>query len=93
MTYQVVGTYGRNYGAQGVCKTPACELRVDRRTSRRDQWSFHVDIRGPVINRYNLSFHAVAAFDTGEFYEERFGLRLGLIWQGSYGSKRPSSQN
>jgi hypothetical protein len=93
VTYQVVGTYGRNYGAQGVCKTPACELRVDRRTSRRDQWSFHVDIRGPVINRYNLSFHTAAAFDTGEFYEERFGLRLGLIWQGSYGSKRPSSQN
>ncbi len=84
VSYQALGTYSRNYGAQGVCQTSACEDRGDERTDRRDQWSFVVAFQGRLPVEGNLSYNAAVSVDTGEFYENGVGLRLGLTWQGRY---------
>lgn len=83
--YELLGTYSRNYGAQGVCQTSACTSRGDERTDRRDQWSFRFNVRGPLSQQHNLRFRVSAALDTGEFYEERVGGSFALLWQGPLG--------
>jgi len=82
--YQVTGTYSRNYGANLVCETSECTSFISNRTERQDQWSFRVRIDGSLLEQYGLRFHAAAALDIDEFYEERIGFRLGLQWQGTY---------
>ena len=82
--YRVTGTYSRNYGANLVCETSECTSFISNRTERQDQWSFRVRIDGSLLEQYRLRFHAAAALDIGEFYEERIGFRLGLQWQGTY---------
>ena len=85
LSYTLLGTYSRNYGAQNVCATPACTGRNDERTDRRDQWSFRLDVRGPLLQQHNLQFRVSAALDTGEFYDERVGGSFALLWQGPVG--------
>ena len=85
LSYQALGTYSRNYGAGGVCQAAACETRGDERTDRRDQWSFRVRVGGPLSERHGLRVHAAVALDTGEFYDDRVGIHLGLQWRGVYG--------
>jgi len=83
LSYKLLGTYSRNYGAQGVCPSVACTTaRVDRRTERRDQYSVRIALRGPLLEQYNLWFRTAAAFDVGSFYEDRTGLSLQLTWRG-----------
>lgn len=91
LSYQLMGTYSRNYGAKGVCQTPACEARGDERTPRHDQYSFRLEVGGPVLQRQNLRFNAAVAVDTGEFYEERFGGQLALLWRGFYRPEETST--
>ncbi len=81
VSYQLLGTYSRNYGAQGVCGEPACKSRVDRRRERTDQYSFRIEVRGPLIPRHNLWLRTAVAVDTGAFYGERIGASVGLTWQ------------
>jgi hypothetical protein len=81
LTYRGLGTYSRNYGAQGVCGNPDCSRRIDGRTPRRDQWSFLADLRVPIPRYPGLTARLGAALDTGELYERRFGLEVGLTWR------------
>jgi hypothetical protein len=92
LSYQAMGTYSRNYGAQSICTDVQCTgfEGPDGITPRRDQWSFRVRVGGPLSEQYNLRFRAAAAFDTGEFYDDRVGLRLGLQWRGLYAPGRAS---
>jgi hypothetical protein len=87
VSYRLVGTYSRNYGAQGVCANTECTRRVDGRTSRRDQWSFLAQAAGPLSAEHGLRVRATVALDTGAFYEERVGLRLGLTWRIEAGAR------
>lgn len=83
-SYQLLGTYSRNYGAQGVCEPTddsICGARTDRRTPRRDQYSFRVEVRGPILDQHNLGFRTALAFDTGSFYEDRLGVSVALSWR------------
>jgi len=82
LSYTLLGTYSRNYGAQGVCGSVACDTRVDRRTERRDQYSVRIALHGPLLKEYNLWFRTAAAFDVGSFYDDRMGLSLHLTWRG-----------
>lgn len=81
VSYRLLGTYSRNYGAQGVCGSPACELRVDRRRERTDQYSFRVEVRGPLAPRHNLWLRTAVAVDTGAFYDDRIGGSVGVTWR------------
>jgi hypothetical protein len=85
LSYKLLGTYSRNYGAQNVCQTSACTSQSDERTDRRDQWSFRLDVSGPLSQQHNLQFRVSAALDTGEFYEERVGGSFALLWRGPMG--------
>jgi len=83
LSYQLLGTYSRNYGAQGVCPSADCTApRVDRRTERRDQYSVRVALRGPLLEQHNLWFRAAVAFDVGSFYDDRTGLSVQVTWRG-----------
>ena len=85
LSYQLLGTYSRNYGARGkVCETPCCESTTSWRPGRLDQWSFRVEVRGRVPPVEGLSYNAAVAVDTGEFYDRRIGVRVGLTWRGFY---------
>jgi hypothetical protein len=86
LQYRALGTYSRNYGAKNVCMTPDCASTGRSFDDRRDQWSMRLGVRGPLSHRYNLRFHAAAALDTGEFYDERVGLQVGLQWRGEAGA-------
>ena len=86
LSYRALGTYSRNYGAKNVCATPACEDTRRSFSDRRDQWSFLAEVRGGLPGITGLSFNAAAAVDTGEFYDERVGLRVGLTWRNVYGA-------
>mgnify|MGYP006421376155 CR=1 FL=1 len=86
LSYQLLGTYSRNYGAQGVCETPSCRDRIDRRTSRKDQYSFRVSLRTSLLDKRNLWLRTAVAFDTGELYDDRMGLSVQLTWK-----SRPSN--
>ncbi|MCS4038896.1 capsule assembly Wzi family protein [Salinibacter ruber] len=81
VSYRLLGTYSRNYGAQGVCGGPACKSRVDQRRERTDQYSFRVEVRGPLLPRHNLRLRTAVAVDTGAFYDERIGASFGLTWR------------
>ena len=81
LSYQVLSTYSRNYGANNVCNTPDCEARIAQKTDRRDQWSFRFQVSGPLSEQYNLWFRTAAAFDGGEFYDDRVGLSFDLTWR------------
>ena len=85
LSYWVLGTYSRNYGAANkVCGSPRCRSTTSRLIGRQDQWSFRLGVRGPLVEQYNLRFRAAAALDTGEFYGERVGLQIGVQWRGLY---------
>ena len=81
LSYQLLGTYSRNYGAQGVCATPACRVQTDRRTDRKDQYSVRVALRTPLLDNRNLWLRTAVAFDTGELYDDRMGLSVQLTWK------------
>lgn len=66
-------------------------MTTGRLIGRQDQWSFRLGVRGPLLQRCNLRFRAAAALDTGEFYDERVGLRLGAQWRGLYAPNRSSA--
>ncbi len=92
LSYRVLGTYSRNYGAANkICETPRCESTTSRLIGRQDQWSFRLGVRGPLLRRHNLQFQVAAALDTGAFYDERVGLRLGVRWRGLYAPGRSSA--
>ena len=83
LSYRLFGTYSRNYGAQGICANADCTRRVDGRTPRRDQWSFLAEVTGSLSERHGLSYEAAVGVDTGAFYDERGGARLGVTWRGA----------
>jgi len=87
LSYQALGTYSRNYGAQKVCGSVACEDRTDQRTDRQDQWAFQFAVHGLLIERHDLWFRTAVAFDTGQFCEDRIGLTLGLQWRRVYNKR------
>jgi len=83
VSYQLLGTYSRNYGAKGVCQTPDsnCESRGDERTDRLDQYSFRIEVSGPLSQQHNLYARVAVAVDTGQFYEDRVGGSFALTWR------------
>jgi hypothetical protein len=91
VSYRLLGTYSRNYGANRVCASPDCESLMRSFDDRRDQWSFRLGVRGTLPAVEGLSYNAAVAVDAGEFYDERVGLRVGLSWQGLYTPDNASS--
>lgn len=75
-SYQLLGTFSRNYGAKSLCDE--CEYE---RTDRRDQYSFRIEVSGPLSEQHHLWFRTAAAVDTGSFYDERIGLSFDLTWR------------
>ncbi|MFB6098469.1 MAG: capsule assembly Wzi family protein [Salinibacter sp.] len=76
LSYRLLATYSRNYGAKSLCT--ACAYQ---RTDRRDQYSFRMTVRGPLLPEHNLWFRTAAAVDVGEFYNDRIGLSFALTWR------------
>jgi hypothetical protein len=89
--YRALGTYSRNYGAKNVCATPACEDTRRSFSDRRDQWSVLAEVQGLVPAVDGLSYNAAVAVDTGDFYDERVGVRVGLTWRNMSGAGGASS--
>lgn len=79
--YRLLGTYSRNYGAQAVCSSPTCELRIDRRREQTDQFSFRLEVRGPLARQHNLWLRTAIAIDPGAFYDDRIGASVSLTWR------------
>lgn len=85
LSYKLLGTYSRNYGAKRVCANPECTSTFDtneRTEDRRDQYSVQLDVRGPLVAQYNLWFRTALAFDVGAFREDQMGLSIDLTWRG-----------
>lgn len=77
--WRFFGTYSRNYGASG-----ATTLEGDRSirvTGRRDQWSFMLELKTGALSP-SLETAATLAYDTGEVYEDNFGVMISLRWTG-----------
>jgi len=91
LSYRVLGTYSRNYGAKRVCATPVCEDTRRSFSDRLDQWSVLAEVRGTLPAVDGLSYNAAVAVDTGEFYQDRVGIRVGLTWRNVSGAGGASS--
>jgi hypothetical protein len=88
-------TYSRNYGVcedqiiTGTCDIVASEpVPPDqqvrpRGTLREDQYSAFVEVRYRLSEAPGLQFVGSTAVDVGEFYGDRWGIRIGLRWSGS----------
>jgi hypothetical protein len=92
LSYTLYGTYSRNYGAQSVCTDAQCTgfEGPDGITDRRDQWSFLAELSGSLPVAGNLSYSAAVAVDTGEFYDDRMGLRVEITWRSLHGRDESS---
>jgi hypothetical protein len=93
--YAVRLTYSRNYGVcedqiiTGTCRVtstkpppPDQEVRA-RETLREDQYAVGLKISYLLSPDYGLHFVGSTAADVGALYDDRWGLRLGLLWTGS----------
>ncbi|MFB6273710.1 MAG: capsule assembly Wzi family protein [Salinibacter sp.] len=93
--YKARLTYSRNYG---VCAdqivTGACHIAASepvppnqkvrpRGELREDQYSVFVEVRYRLSEAPGLQLVGSTAVDVGEFYEDRWGIRIGLRWSGS----------
>lgn len=90
-SYQLMGTYSRNYGTcrddhvrVGSCwinslRPPHPDLIVIPRDEiRQDQYSFRLSGSWLFSTEYQTSLDASFAMDTGEYFGTRFGLMLGI---------------
>jgi hypothetical protein len=88
-------TYSRNYGfcdqrvVTGTCRVladrpapPDQEVRP-RSEFREDQYSLFGEVRYRLPDARGLQLLGSVAADLGEYYGTRWGLRLGLRWDGS----------
>lgn len=83
LRYQALVTYSRNYGASRVCPSVDCATRVPNRTARRDRYTLQFAAAGARTGWPDgLSARLGVAADLGAFTSERFGLSVGLRWQG-----------
>lgn len=95
LNYTVRLTYSRNYGVcgdqiiSGTCRVtsdrpapPNQDLRP-RGELRQDQYSVFGEVRYRLSVPPGLQFIASTAMDVGEFYEDRWGIKIGLQWNGS----------
>lgn len=86
VSYRLFGTWSRNYGSRRVCVQPDClgsggtESQVYEPPLH--QWSFLAEVTGSLSTELGLSYEAALSLDSGELYDERFGVRLGLSWSG-----------
>jgi hypothetical protein len=91
LRYRALLTYSRNYGASGVCQNADCSVRGSGRTERRDRYAMHVVGEGALPTwPEGLSAYAGLSADLGFFPTDRFGVVLGLQWQGIF-APRPSN--
>ena len=81
LSYRVLGTYSRNYGAQTVCADAQCTSTRDERTPRRDQYSLLLALTGPLSERHGIRFNTSIGLDVGALYDDRIGLSAGLSWR------------
>lgn len=95
LEYTAGFTYSRNYGIcedqilSGTCEVlsyrpapPNQDVRP-RGELREDQYSLLAEVRYLLSEGYGLQFIGSTAFDFGSFYDERWGLKVGLQWDGS----------
>ena len=83
LRYQALVTYSRNYGATAVCQNPECATRGANRTARRDRYALQIAAEGTLPGWPDgLSAQWGITADWGAFTSDRFGLFLGLRWQG-----------
>jgi hypothetical protein len=95
LSYTTRLTYTRNYGVcedqiiTGTCRIVASEpVPPDQEVHprgelREDQYSVFGEVRYRLSEAPGLQLVASAAVDVGAFYEDRWGLRTGLRWDGS----------
>jgi len=84
--YRAIATWSRNYGSRNVCVQADCR-RPEGVESQvylppLTQWSFLVEASYPVSSQYGLILHTATSIDTGELYDDRFGVSVGLSWNG-----------
>ncbi len=90
-SYQVMGTYSRNYGTcrddivqRGSCwinsiRPPAPDLETTSRSEiRQDQYSFRFTGSWLFNPEYQASLNASLAMDAGEYFGTRYGFMLGV---------------
>jgi hypothetical protein len=92
IAYRVMGTWSRNYGSRRVCVQQDC-LTPDGTTGRineppRIQWSFLAEATRPLRSGRGLALTVGAGVDTGEVFEDRVGLRIGLQWSSTPSTTR-----
>lgn len=82
--YRLFGTWSRNYGSRGACADPDCSegRRSNLFDPPRTQWSFMLEAGRSLSRGLGLRLHGAVALDTGEVYDDRLGVRLGLAWTG-----------
>lgn len=80
--YQALFTYSRNYGTssdqypkQNGEYIPLSDIRVD-------EFSTYLQTEYLISPENNLKLTTGVAFDTGQLYNERFGLQVGIKWMG-----------
>jgi hypothetical protein len=88
-------TYSRNYG---ICEdqiiTGTCRVESDRpappnqevrprSTLREDRYSIGIQASYLLSEERGLKLMGETATDLGDFYEDRWGLRIGLRWEGA----------
>lgn len=88
-------TYSRNYGyceqrvISGTCRVlfsrpaPPDQNVLPRGEVREDQYSLFGEVRYRLPDTQGLRLVGSVAADVGEYYGTRWGLRLGLRWDGS----------
>ena len=81
LAYLVFGTYSRNYGVVGGKVPPET---VDFPSRREDQFSFLFKLDYEIPNLKGFQTNLSLASDFGEFYEDRFGVMLGVTWDGKF---------
>ena len=74
--YRVLATYSRNHGMFFNPKP------------RLDQFAALVEVHGDVLPEYHLGATAALATDLGAVFDDRIGLRLGLVWTPTHASGR-----
>lgn len=81
--YKFFFTYSRNYGARRITPHPDRPQWISGRTPRQDQYSYLLELAGPLTQRYPLGLTAALAFDHGQVHDDNnIGLMVGLSWKG-----------
>lgn len=79
LTYKLLGSYSRNYGAKRVIRNPETLQGESGRFSRKDQFSLLLETSVNIKSNMNVKLDL--AFDTGELYANQIGGMISLVYK------------